>query len=90
LALENLSYIAIATLFAAVALVGHGGLPGWVPAWRPLRPIGVVSYASTSGTTRFLQTLHDHGLAHSGTLSTLELSVVALGLASLAAMVRSC
>jgi peptidoglycan/LPS O-acetylase OafA/YrhL len=86
-ALENLTYVAIATVFVApaVGVVGRGGLPALVLSWRPLRLIGVISYGIYLWHYPIIQTLHDHGLGDSGTLSTVELTVVALGLASVAA-----
>jgi peptidoglycan/LPS O-acetylase OafA/YrhL len=88
-ALENLAYVAIATLFVApaVAVLGRGGLPGWVLGLRPLRLIGVISYGVYLWHYPIIETLHDHGLGDSGTLSTLELAAVALILASIAAAV---
>jgi peptidoglycan/LPS O-acetylase OafA/YrhL len=86
-AFENLAYIAIATVFVAPAagVIGRGGLPARVLALRPLKLIGVISYGVYLWHYPIIQTLHDHGLGDSGTLSTTELSAVALGLASLAA-----
>jgi len=86
-AFENLAYIAIATLIVApaVGVVGRGGLPARVLAFRPLRLIGVISYGVYLWHYPIIQTLHDHGLGDSGTLSTLGLSTVALALASAAA-----
>jgi peptidoglycan/LPS O-acetylase OafA/YrhL len=83
-AFENLSYIAIATLFVApaVGVVGRGGLPGRVLGLRAVRLVGVISYGIYLWHYPIIQTLHDHGLGDSGTLSTLELSAAALALAS--------
>jgi peptidoglycan/LPS O-acetylase OafA/YrhL len=86
-ALENLAYIAIATLFVApaVGVVGRGGLPARVLAWRPLALIGVISYGIYLWHYPIVEALHEHGLGDSGTLSTLELSAAGLTLAGLAA-----
>jgi peptidoglycan/LPS O-acetylase OafA/YrhL len=86
-ALENLAYIAIATVFVApaVGILGRGGLPARVLGFRPLRLLGVISYGVYLWHYPIIASLHDHGLGNSGTLSTLELSALALLLASLAA-----
>jgi peptidoglycan/LPS O-acetylase OafA/YrhL len=88
-AFENLAYVAIATVLVAPAagVVGRGGLPARVLAWRPLRLIGVISYGVYLWHYPIIETLHDHGLGNSGTLSTIELAAVSLALASLAATV---
>jgi peptidoglycan/LPS O-acetylase OafA/YrhL len=87
LAFENLAYIAIAVLVVApaVGVIGRGGPPARVLAFRPLQLIGVISYGVYLWHYPIIQTLHDHGLGDSGTLSTLGLAAAALAIASLAA-----
>jgi len=86
-AIENVAYIAIATIFVApaVGVIGHGGLPARVLAFRPLQLIGVISYGVYLWHYPIIQTLHDHGLGNSGTLSTIALAAAGLLFASLAA-----
>jgi peptidoglycan/LPS O-acetylase OafA/YrhL len=52
---------------------------------RPLQLIGVISYGVYLWHYPIVETLHDHGLGDSGTLSTIELAAAGLALASLAA-----
>jgi peptidoglycan/LPS O-acetylase OafA/YrhL len=87
LAFENLAYIAIAVLVVApaVGVIGRGGIPTRVLAFRPLQLIGVISYGVYLWHYPIIQTLHEHGLGDSGTLSTLGLAVAGLAIASLAA-----
>jgi peptidoglycan/LPS O-acetylase OafA/YrhL len=86
-AIENLGYIAIATVFVAPAagVVGRGGLPARVLMLRPLALIGVISYGVYLWHYPIIRALHDHGLGDSGTLSTLELAGAGLLLAIVAA-----